>query len=86
MAVVDSTENACYQRSAMGKTALLLVDIQHDFLPPDGSLAVKDGDAILPLVYRLLDEAAGCFDLIVASLVCPSVTLTRHPDLHSIGP
>ena len=51
------------------KTALLLVDLQHDFLPPDGSLAVPEGDVILPLVYRLLDEAHAKFDLIVASLV-----------------
>jgi hypothetical protein len=53
----------------MGKTALLVVDIQHDFLPPDGSLAVTDGDKILPPVYRLLDEAESLFDLVVASLV-----------------
>ncbi|PVG03684.1 Isochorismatase hydrolase [Serendipita vermifera] len=59
----------------MGKRALLLVDIQNDFLPPDGSLAVKDGDAILPLVYKLLDEHEGQFDLIVASLV-------YHPAKH----
>lgn len=54
----------------MGKTALLLVDIQNDFLPPDGSLAVTDGNQILPPVYRLLDEAEKHFDLVVASLVC----------------
>lgn len=52
-----------------GKTALLLVDIQYDFLPPDGSLAVPEGDKILPLVYRLLDDAHARFDLIVASMV-----------------
>ncbi|KIM25599.1 hypothetical protein M408DRAFT_26145 [Serendipita vermifera MAFF 305830] len=59
------------------KTALLLVDIQHDFLPPDGSLAVPDGDKILPLVYRILDEAHAQFDLIVASMDC-----TYHPVHH----
>jgi len=54
----------------MDRTALILVDIQHDFLPPDGSLAVPDGDKILPPVYRLLDEADKHFALIVASMVC----------------
>lgn len=53
----------------MAKTALLLVDIQNDFLPPDGSLAVTDGNQILPPVYRLLDEAEKHFDLVVASQV-----------------
>ncbi|KAG8797356.1 hypothetical protein FRC17_007756, partial [Serendipita sp. 399] len=51
------------------KTALILVDIQHDFLPPDGSLAVTEGDQILPPVYRLIENAEKYFDLIVASLV-----------------
>jgi nicotinamidase/pyrazinamidase len=35
-----------------GDSALIVVDIQYDFLP-GGSLAVKDGDAIIPLVNRL---------------------------------
>jgi len=35
------------------KKALLLVDIQNDFCP-GGALAVPDGDAILPVVNRLL--------------------------------
>lgn len=34
-------------------TALLLVDIQNDFLP-GGSLAVKEGDQILPVVKKLM--------------------------------
>ncbi|EJU06046.1 pyrazinamidase/nicotinamidase-like protein [Dacryopinax primogenitus] len=46
------------------KTALLLVDIQNDFLPPDGSLAVPEGRDILPHVYRLLEWN---WDLVVAS-------------------
>jgi hypothetical protein len=54
----------------MTKTALILVDIQYDFIPPDGSLAVNEGDQILLPVYRLLDEAADRFDLIVASKAC----------------
>lgn len=47
----------------MGKRALILVDVQNDFLP-GGALAVNGGDEILPVVNRLLDLP---FDLIVAS-------------------
>ncbi|GEM09025.1 nicotinamidase [Rhodotorula toruloides] len=37
--------------------ALLLVDLQHDFLPPSGALAVPHGDAVLEdAVYPLLDR------------------------------
>lgn len=42
--------------------ALLIVDIQNDFLP-SGSLGVKDGDKILPIVNNLLDA----FPIVVAS-------------------
>lgn len=41
---------------------LVLVDIQNDFLP-GGALAVPDGDAIVPIVNRLLPR----FDLVVAT-------------------
>lgn len=43
--------------------ALILVDLQNDFLP-GGALAVKKGNEILPIVNKLLNEK---FDLIVAS-------------------
>ncbi|KAM0751581.1 isochorismatase family hydrolase [Meredithblackwellia eburnea MCA 4105] len=46
------------------KSALLLVDIQYDFLP-GGSLAVSNGDSILPHTYTLLDNAK--WDLVIAS-------------------
>ncbi|MBF9237927.1 bifunctional nicotinamidase/pyrazinamidase [Hymenobacter sp. BT683] len=42
--------------------ALLLIDIQNDFVP-GGRLAVPDGDAIIPLVNALQSR----FDLVVAS-------------------
>lgn len=50
--------------------ALILVDIQNDFLP-GGSLAVSEGDVILPLVNQLTTK----FDLVVA-------TQDWHPDGH----
>ena len=42
--------------------ALILVDIQNDFLP-GGALAVSEGDSIVPVVNRLQDK----FDLILAT-------------------
>lgn len=53
------------------KKALILVDIQNDFLP-GGALAVKGGDQILPIISSLEERA---FDLVVA-------TQDWHPPLH----
>ncbi len=50
--------------------ALLLVDIQRDFLP-GGSLSVPEGDEIIPVVNKLQDY----FDIIVA-------TQDWHPEGH----
>ncbi|WP_018478363.1 bifunctional nicotinamidase/pyrazinamidase [Pontibacter roseus] len=49
---------------------LLLIDIQHDFLP-GGALAVPEGDRIIPLVNQLQPH----FDLVVA-------TQDWHPPHH----
>lgn len=35
------------------KTALIIVDVQYDFLP-GGALAIPDGDAIIPIISDLL--------------------------------
>lgn len=42
--------------------ALLIVDVQNDFCP-GGSLAVNDGDLVVPVINRILDK----FDLVMAS-------------------
>lgn len=47
----------------MKKKALLLVDIQNDFMP-GGSFPVKDGDRILPIINQLMHYP---FDMILAS-------------------
>jgi nicotinamidase/pyrazinamidase len=52
--------------------ALLLVDIQNDFLP-GGALGVKNADQIIPVIQKLLDRKK--FDLIVA-------TKDWHPQDH----
>lgn len=44
------------------KRALILVDIQNDFVP-GGALAVPDGDAVVAVANRLI----ACFDLVVAT-------------------
>ena len=53
------------------QTALLLVDIQYDFLNlPGSTLGVDDGTGILPIVIDLLDEKKWPWDRVVASQVC----------------
>lgn len=52
------------------KKALILVDIQNDFLP-GGSLAVPNGDEVIPVA----NEIAWKFDLVVA-------TYDSHPENH----
>jgi len=42
--------------------ALIVVDVQHDFLP-DGQLPVPEGDAVVPVINRLMPR----FGLVVAS-------------------
>jgi nicotinamidase/pyrazinamidase len=59
------------QKNKKTKRALILVDIQNDFLP-GGALAVKNGNDILPVVNDLLNFP---FDLIVA-------TKDWHPSHH----
>jgi nicotinamidase/pyrazinamidase len=50
--------------------ALLIVDVQNDFLP-GGALAVEDGDKVIPVINRLQEK----FDFIVA-------TQDWHPPIH----
>lgn len=50
--------------------ALLIIDIQNDFLP-GGALAVAEGDKVIPIINQLIDD----FDLIVA-------TKDWHPPNH----
>lgn len=52
--------------------ALLLVDIQNDFLPT-GALPVRDGDAVVPVANRV--SASGMFDVVLA-------TQDWHPPEH----
>lgn len=42
---------------------LLIVDLQNDFCPPDGSLAVPGSDKIVPVVNRLIEHFAARLSL-----------------------
>jgi len=55
----------------MEDTALLVVDVQNDFCP-GGALAVREGDAVVPLINELLPR----FDTIIA-------TQDWHPSGHA---
>jgi nicotinamidase/pyrazinamidase len=46
------------------KSALIVVDVQNDFLP-GGALAVREGDQVVPIANRLM--ASSRFDLIIAT-------------------
>ncbi|CAH7686584.1 Isochorismatase-like protein [Phakopsora pachyrhizi] len=48
------------------KIALMVVDVQYDFLPPTGALPVPGGCDILPVINRLLDHNLN-WSLVVAS-------------------
>tara|TARA_R110002020_G_scaffold119673_3_gene273003 strand:- start:1452 stop:2063 length:612 start_codon:yes stop_codon:yes gene_type:complete len=50
--------------------ALVIIDVQNDFIP-GGSLAVREGDQIVPLINKLQDH----FDLVI-------VTQDWHPKNH----
>jgi len=54
-------------------TALLIVDIQYDFLNlPGSSLGVENAMEILPIVYDLMDSGKWHWDVVTASQVCSS--------------
>lgn len=57
-------------RDEIGRSALLIIDVQNDFCP-GGSLAVPEGDRVIPVINRI----AGLFPLVVA-------TRDWHPDDH----
>ena len=54
----------------MNRTALIIVDMQYDFLP-GGSLAVENGDEIVPIINNLQNN----YDIVVA-------TQDWHPEEH----
>lgn len=47
------------------KTALIVVDVQNDFADPKGSLYVKDGEAVVPVINAEIDQARAADTLVV---------------------
>lgn len=57
----------------MKRSALLIIDVQNDFLPPDGALAVPNGTEVLEPIVSLLSDhwlEQGGWDKVIASQVC----------------
>lgn len=54
------------------RKALIIIDVQNDFLP-NGALAVPNGDAVIPVINKLVEHEM--FDVIVASQ-------DWHPAIH----
>ncbi|KAJ9096458.1 hypothetical protein QFC21_005280 [Naganishia friedmannii] len=52
-------------------TALIIVDVQNDFLPPTGSLAVPQGREVLSHIYKFLEDEEWVrrWDVVVATQV-----------------
>jgi nicotinamidase/pyrazinamidase len=48
-------------------TALVIVDVQNDFADPSGSLSVKGGDAVVPVINGEIDMASSAGATIVAT-------------------
>ena len=48
-------------------TALVIVDVQNDFADPGGSLSVKGGDAVAPVINGEIDMASSAGATIVAT-------------------
>ena len=56
---LDVTMVIFYACITMSKTALIIVDVQYDFLPPSGALAVPEGNQIIPRIKELLSTDTG---------------------------
>ncbi len=48
-------------------TALIVVDVQNDFADPKGSLSVKGGEALIPLINLEVRRAKSSGSLVVAT-------------------
>jgi nicotinamidase-related amidase len=66
------------------KTALIIVDVQNDFLPPDGALAVPGGREIIVPLKQLLSDAWN-WKAVIATQVSNPVFLTRRCTAQRVG-
>jgi hypothetical protein len=69
-----------YACITMSKTALIIVDVQYDFLPPSGALAVPEGNQIIPRIKDLLSTDTGKWRSVIATQVRPSTSCNSVTD------
>lgn len=50
------------------RRALLIIDMQYDFMPPNGSLQVGDGDKIIEIINNIRKKYEDKFDLVCLSM------------------
>ena len=60
----------------MAKQALIIVDYQNDFVEPEGSLYVEQGETLKDYLINLMADFKKNGDLVIA-------TLDWHPENHS---
>lgn len=72
-----SSSTSLRTSSSMLRVCLVVIDLQEDFLPPDGSLAVPNGRDILPRITHLLNTNVYPWLAIV-------VTQDWHPHDHCL--
>ena len=70
----------------MTKLALVVVDLQEDFLPPDGSLAIKDGRSIVPDINKLLIDPKYKWSLVIATQDWHPANHISFASQHNVDP
>ncbi|ODV82551.1 hypothetical protein CANARDRAFT_30745 [[Candida] arabinofermentans NRRL YB-2248] len=66
--------------------ALIIVDLQEDFLPPTGSLAVSEGRSIIPSILQLLDISKYHWKAIIATKDWHPINHTSFASNHDEKP
>lgn len=67
-------------------SALVVVDLQEDFLPPDGSLAVQNGRNVILPILRLLDVSKYKWKAVVATQDWHPVNHCSFASQHAVPP
>ena len=70
----DATKHSEFIALYMQNTALIVVDVQNDFVDPRGSLYVQDAQSVVPNINRMISDARSEGRLIV-------YTQDWHPDV-----
>jgi len=68
MAAAEEKKDEKVEAASEVKRALLIIDMQYDFCPPDGSLAVAGGDKIISVVNEIRKKYEKKFAVTVLSM------------------